>query len=31
MAPKVILEATHESTLEMVDLKRLKEFAYEAD
>jgi hypothetical protein len=31
MAPKVLLEATHESTLEMVDLEKLKEFAYKAD
>ena len=31
MAPKVILEATHESALEMGDLEKLKEFAYETD
>ena len=31
MAPKVILEATHESALEMVSLEKLKEYAYKED
>ena len=31
MAPKVILEATHESALEMVSLEKLKEYAYKEE
>ena len=31
MAPQVVLEATHESALEMVSLDKLKEFAYKEE
>ena len=31
MAPYVILEATHESALDMVSLEKLKEYAYKED
>ncbi len=31
MAPYVILEATHESALDMVSLEKLKEYAYKKD
>ena len=31
MAPYVILEATHESALDMVSLEKLKQYAYKED
>jgi hypothetical protein len=31
MAPQVVLEATHESALDMVKLDKLKEYAYKED
>ena len=31
MAPQVVLESTHESALEMVELETLKKYAYKSD
>ena len=31
MAPEVVLEATHESALDMVELEKFKEYAYKED
>jgi uncharacterized protein (DUF2237 family) len=31
MAPQVVLEATHESALDMVKLEKLKEYAFKSE